>query len=221
MISGATYSSLKTQAIASGAVPKTVPNEAKEGELFGPEIRDTVNIAFEKTKARLERSLGRGKLREKDAARGFEMLRELSEGLDYFRRGDVVMNSVRKSDDNGGRWILETPTGDQFEVRARNRQDQRGQARLGIRQVADDGRRVDKRDQLDLRIDRDRKGACVDLQFLHKSFNEKVHGRIGIGSKAYANHHFRDGIAGELNNVDNFSDFVQDFRDDNIAILLK
>lgn len=188
-------------------------NQSEALEAFPADVRDTVNFALDTTRQRIETSQERGRLSPKEAAMGLEMMRELTEGLGYIARGDAVVVQQTPNDAKGWRMIVETPTNDQFEIRTRPLQNREGQARIGIRQVSDDGTALDKRERLDLRLDRaPRSGTAVDVHFLKKSLNVKVHGRTGIGGGANPNHHFDKDLPAGINHPEKFSQLVHDFQ---------
>lgn len=200
---------------AAGADVKSAAAEA-----FPEDVRDTVEIAFAKTSQRILNSRARGTLKDTESVESMEMLRELAEGLGFIARGEAEVVSRTQTDENFWRWIVKTPTKDQFELRTRALQDQRGQARIGVRQVMNDGVPLDKEDRLDLRVDRSpRNGAAVDMHFLKKSLNEKIHGRIGIGKSGNPNHHFQQGLPGRLRKPNEFAQLVHNFQNGTMAIL--
>lgn len=186
---------------------------------FPQEVRDTVELAIGKTSERIQNSHARGRLNDTESAVAMEIVRELTEGLEYIGRGEAEVVSQSQTDDLGWRWIVQTPTNDQFELRTRAMQDQRGQARIGVRQVVDDGVPLDKEYRLDLRVDRSHRGAAVDMHFLKKSLNEKVHGRTAIGKSGNPNHHFSEGLSGRLCRPDVFAEVVHNFQNGTMAVL--
>lgn len=187
---------------------------------FPETVRPALTYALEESRRRVLEAKGNGSLNAEGSAVSLEMLREMTEGLGYLARGEVEILASEGSEKDCRRVNFKTPTNDVFRVRARAHRDRKGQARIGITQLSDDGVPVPENLLLDVRIDRDpRRGATIDVEFGKAQLNKKIHGFKKDGkSRKFINHHFRNEL-GHINRPEDFAQMVHDFQNDTLTVL--
>ncbi len=104
---------------------------------------------------------------------------------------------------------------------SRARQDERGQARIGIVQIMNNGVENPKSDQMHVRIDYDlERGVNIDVQFGLGDLNSKVHGYeldaqgdplISQFGYKVVKHHFQEELPETLVQPGAFEEAVQSF----------
>jgi hypothetical protein len=197
---------------------------AADTALFFPlPMRSAVREALTISIARVRSAEAAGNIDSGEASASFEMLRELFEGLADLRAGRAVVQ--RRANDNEGVnvWRFRSPDGDEFQVTARRALDEFGEARIGLRQVFDDGVKLPGRHRVSLRVDLERFGeASVDMQFGGSSLDRRIHGLMKnpdgsvfttASGKNLADHHFRATLPDALEEPAVFAALVDGFVD--------
>jgi hypothetical protein len=190
-------------------------------EVFPQPMRRAVTDALAVSISRIRSAKAAGMIDASEASEASEMLRELFEGIKDLRSGEAKV-TVRPNDNEGVRvWRLRSPDGDEFQVTARRQLDGFGEARIGFRQVLDDGQRLPGRHRVGLRVDLERFGqAAVDMQFGGSSLDKRVHGLMKnedgsvfetASGKHLADHHFRNQLPSQLNDPKLFAELVDGF----------
>jgi len=190
-------------------------------EVFPQPMRRAVTDALSVSIRRIRSAKSSGRIDASEASAAAEMLRELFEGIKDLRSGEAKV-TIRPNDNDGVRvWRLSSPDGDEFQVTARRKLDGFGEARIGFRQVLDDGQRLPGRHRVGLRVDLERFGrAAVDMQFGGSSLDKRVHGLMKnedgsvfetASGKHLADHHFRNQLPSQLNDPKVFAELVDGF----------
>ena len=190
-------------------------------ELFPQEMRAGVKEALEISIGRVRSAKAAGTIDETEAGVALEMMRELFEGLGDLRSGRAKVTIKPNNNDGVRVWRLRSADGDEFQVTARRRLDEFGEARIGFRQVLDDGRPLPGRHRVSLRVDLERFGhASVDMQYGGSSLDKRIHGLMKnedgtvfetASGKNLADHHFRDTLPDHIEDPEVFAELVARF----------
>lgn len=199
-------------------------------KVFPESVSDGVAGALSTSLQRVLDARAEGRLDTAEAAAGVEMLREMTEGLHDLASGNLVRRRGKKISKDVQMIDLQAADGDRFVVTTRRKADDYGQARIAIKQIADNGVYLDRSDQMHLRIDRcEQFGTAVDVQFGWGEVNEKIHGLVRddngepVISKfdtVVPKHHFDTGISDEVKTPEGFAACVDEFLDGPLAVLL-
>lgn len=187
-------------------------------------------------------SLDLGRITPDEAERATRMLSEMMNVLVALEHGRVQVTpaeSYANSDMQG--YEVKTTTGDVLRVAVRPLGNERGEARVKLENILDDGAPVQQQDRLMIRFDLEGSSptspksgavAMLDLQFGNERFNkadprEKLNKRIhGVlldesgqplknrGGSTVPDHHFRTGVPRSLDDAEAFSRFVGSFLDE-------
>ena len=195
---------------------------AKDAAQVFPEVMQAgVKDALEVSVRRIRSALAAGQINASEASSAMEMIRELYEGLADLRAGRATI-TVKPNNNEGVRvWRMRSPDGDEFQVTARRRLDEFGEARIGFRQAMDDGRTLPGRHRVSLRVDLERYGdTSVDMQYGGSSLDRRIHGLMKnpdgtvfetASGKNLADHHFRKVLPDHLDDPATFERLVDGF----------
>ncbi|MBN9419834.1 MAG: hypothetical protein J0I12_30545 [Candidatus Eremiobacteraeota bacterium] len=163
-----------------------------------------------------------GRLSADEAHQSMEMLREVSGGLESLSsRTAQIVRATRYPCGNVKLYTIRGPEDDRFVVTTRARQDERGQARIGIVQIMNNGVEIPKPDQMHVRVDYDlERGVSIDVQFGLGDLNGKIHGYeldeqgdplISQYGYKVVKHHFHEELPESLVQPGGFEEVVQSF----------
>ena len=194
---------------------------AAAAEVFPQPMRAAVHEALEVSIARIGTAKAAGNIDASEASQAAEMVRELFEGLADLRAGKAEVHVKPNDHDRVRVWRLKSADGDEFQVTARRKLDEFGEARIGFRQVLDDGRPLPGRHRVGLRVDLERFGqASVDMQFGGSSLDKRIHGLMKnpdgtvfetASGKKLADHHFRNQLPDSIEDPAVFARLVDAF----------
>ena len=194
---------------------------ADAASFFPPPMRPAVHQALTTSIARVRSAQAAGSIEAGEASASFEMLRELFEGLADLRAGRALVQPRANANEGVNVWRFRSPDGDEFQVTARRTLDEFGEARIGLRQVFDDGVKLPGRHRVSLRVDLERFGqASVDMQFGGSSLDRRIHGLMKnpdgsvfttASGKNLADHHFRDQLPDTIEDPAVFAALVDGF----------
>jgi hypothetical protein len=204
-----------------------------------PAVRDVLTATLRLSADRVSSSFAAGRIDGEEAVRAAHMLDEMVDALLALERGAATVTSSDgyQHSDLVAREV-KTTDGDVLRIGVRPSATGGGQARVKIENVVDDGAALERPDRLMIRLDLEEVPAptasavaVLDLQFGHENprrlagaqpLDMRVHGvllddgvpRLNRGGRPLADHHFRVGGDGDLDDPAAFARFAKGFLDD-------
>jgi hypothetical protein len=206
-----------------GALKDSVGALTRDGAtILGP-AGDGAAKAIDQTANRILGRVASGSLSPEDAKAAFAETKVLASVLQNVKNGNMpgfAQGGVNLADPTlKGYTFNMNVDGNSYKVKVTTRaQESDGEARVGFEITEKNGQKLDRREQLGLRIDHQKVDGKVAVDVDSPLLNMQVHGAMDPsqtsgGRQGIPDHHFGGVMPESLNDRDTFAKFVNDFRD--------
>jgi hypothetical protein len=206
-------------------------------ETLPPGGAQAIQSALSRTTDRVLSAYDDGRLTAEEARQSIHLVAEMLDAMAAIQRGQVTVTRVPAGgDDKSVALEVKTTDNDVMRVMVRATGDERGQARLKLLNVQDNGAAIPSTQRLMVRVDLEgsenggtQLKAAVDVTFGEgkpppgqEPLDTRIHGimldqdgqpLLNRGGRTIADHHFSEGVPDTLHDREGFAAFTQAFLD--------